>query len=150
MGFDACIDYKAEGFPDALKAAVPDGIDIYFENVGGAVFDAVLPLLNARARIPVCGLISQYNATSLPDGPDRLSLLMGTILRKRMTVRGFIVFDDFGHLYPEFSAQVGQWVKDGKIKYREELIEGLENAPSAFIGLLRGEAFGKRVIKLAD
>lgn len=149
LGFDACIDYKAEGFPDALAAAVPDGIDIYFENVGGAVFDAVLPLLNTRARIPVCGLISQYNATSLPDGPDRMNYLMGHILRKRMTMRGFIVFDDFGHLYPEFARTVGTWVKEGKIKYREEMIEGLEQAPSAFIGLLNGEAFGKRVIHIA-
>lgn len=150
LGFDACVDYKAEGFRAALKAAVPDGVDIYFENVGGAVFDAVMPLLNACARIPVCGLISQYNATSLPDGPDRMNLLMGQILRKRMTMRGFIVFDDFGHLYPEFAKQVGTWVKEGKIQYREEMIEGLEQAPSAFIGLLRGEAFGKRVIHLND
>ncbi|MCE8472062.1 zinc-binding dehydrogenase, partial [Rhodovulum sulfidophilum] len=150
LGFDACIDYKAEGFPKALEAAVPDGIDIYFENVGGAVFDAVLPLLNASARIPVCGLISQYNATSLPDGPDRMSLLMGTILRKRMTMRGFIVFDDFGHLYPEFARQMGDWVAQGKIRYREEMIEGLEQAPAAFVGLLNGEAFGKRVVRLGQ
>ena len=148
LGFDACIDYKADGFPDALKAAVPDGIDVYFENVGGAVFDAVLPLLNTSARIPVCGLISQYNATSLPDGPDRMNSLMGQILRKRMTMRGFIVFDDFGHLYPEFAGQMAAWVKEGKVRYREEMIEGLEQAPSAFVGLLRGEAFGKRVIHL--
>ncbi|WP_026480879.1 NADP-dependent oxidoreductase [Ahrensia sp. 13_GOM-1096m] len=150
LGFDACIDYKASSFADDLKQAVPDGIDIYFENVGGDVFDAVLPLLNASARIPLCGLISQYNATSLPDGPDRMNYLMGQILRKRITMRGFIVFDDFGHLYPEFSKQMTGWVKEGKIKYREEMIEGLEQAPSAFIGLLRGEAFGKRVIKIAD
>lgn len=149
LGFDACIDYKADGFADALKAAVPRGIDIYFENVGGAVFDAVLPLLNACARIPVCGLISQYNATSLPDGPDRMNLLLGTILRKRMTMRGFIVFNDFGHLYPEFARQMGEWVKENKVHYREEMIEGLQQAPSAFAGLLRGEAFGKRVIHLA-
>ncbi|WP_127902565.1 NADP-dependent oxidoreductase [Solirhodobacter olei] len=149
LGFDACVDYKADGFPEALKAAVPDGIDIYFENVGGAVLDAVLPCLNPLARIPVCGLISQYNATSLPDGPDRLNFLMGQILRKRMTVRGFIVFNDFGHLYPEFASTVGAWVRQGRIHYREEVIDGLEQAPSAFIGLLRGEAFGKRVIRLA-
>ena len=148
LGFDACIDYKADGFPDALRAAVPDGIDIYFENVGGDVFDAVLPLLNPRARIPVCGLISQYNATSLPDGPDRTSLLLGQILRKRLTVRGFIVFDDFGHLYPEFARLMGAWVREGKVHYREEMIDGLGHAPSAFAGLLRGEAFGKRVIHL--
>lgn len=150
LGFDTCIDYKADGFPMALKAAIPEGIDIYFENVGGAVFDAVLPLLNTSARIPVCGLISQYNATSLPDGPDRMNLLLSTILRKRMTLRGFIVFDDFGHLYPEFAKQMGAWVAQGKIQYREEMIAGLESAPEAFIGLLRGEAFGKRVIKLSD
>ncbi|TDL77722.1 NADP-dependent oxidoreductase [Palleronia sediminis] len=148
LGFDACIDYKAERFPDALKAAVPDGIDIYFENVGGAVFDAVMPCLNTLARIPVCGLISQYNATSLPKGPDRLSLLMGMILRKRMTLRGFIVFDDFGHLYPDFARQMGDWVKQGRIHYREEMIDGLERAPEAFVGLLEGRAFGKRVIRL--
>ena len=150
LGFDACIDYKADDFPETLKAAVPEGIDIYFENVGGAVFDAVMPLLNASARIPVCGLISQYNATSLPDGPDRMNLLLGTILRKRMTMRGFIVFDDFGHLYPQFAKQMGDWVAQGKIQYREEMILGLEQAPAAFAGLLRGEAFGKRVIKLSD
>ncbi len=148
LGFDACIDYKSDDFRKTLKAACPKGIDIYFENVGGAVFDAVMPLLNPSARIPVCGLISQYNATSLPDGPDRMSLLMGMTLRKRMTVRGFIVFDDFGHLYPEFAKQMGAWVASGQIKYREEMIEGLEQAPAAFIGLLRGEGFGKRVIKL--
>ena len=149
LGFDACIDYQADGFPSALKQATGNGIDIYYENVGGAVFDAALPLLNPLARIPVCGLISQYNATALPDGPDRLNLLLGTILRKRMTMRGFIVFDDFGHLYPEFAKQMGDWVKQGKVKYREEVIKGLENAPAAFVGLLNGEAFGKRVVKLS-
>lgn len=149
LGFDDCIDYKADGFRQALKAAVPKGIDIYFENVGGAVFDAVMPLLNPSARIPVCGLISQYNATSLPDGPDRMSLLMGMTLRKRMTVRGFIVSDDFGHHYPQFAKEMGGWVASGQIKYREEMIEGMEKATAAFIGLLRGEGFGKRVIKLS-
>ena len=148
LGFDACIDYKAATFPEALAQAVPDGIDIYFENVGGAVFDAVLPLLNPASRIPLCGLISQYNATSLPAGPDRMNFLMGQMLRRRITMRGFIVFDDFGHLYPEFAKQMTTWVKEGKVQYREEMIEGLKQAPAAFIGLLRGEAFGKRVIRL--
>ncbi|MGX1305691.1 NADPH-dependent curcumin reductase CurA [Amorphus suaedae] len=149
LGFDACIDHKADGFPAALKEAVPDGIDIYFENVGGAVFDAVMPLLNTSARIPVCGIVSQYNATSLPEGPDRLNQLLGMILRKRMTVRGFIVFNDFGHLYPEFASQMGAWVADGKVRYREEIIEGLEQAPAALVGLLKGESFGKRVVRLS-
>jgi len=149
LGFDACVDYKADGFPAALKKAVSGGIDICFENVGGAVFDALMPLLNPRARIPVCGLISQYNATSLTDGPDRLSLLMGMVLRKRMTLRGFIVFDDFGHLYPEIAKQMGDWVRDGKIQYREEMIDGLERAPAVFVDPLSGKAFGKRVVKLS-
>lgn len=150
LGFDACIDHKADGFADTLKAALPAGIDIYFENVGGAVFDAVLPLLNTSARIPLCGMISQYNATSLPDGPDRMNYLMSQILRKRMTLRGFIVFSDFGHLYPEFTKQMHEWIAQGKIQYREEMISGLERAPEAFVGLLKGEAFGKRVIQLTD
>jgi NADPH-dependent curcumin reductase CurA len=148
LGFDACVDYKAEGFAGQLALATPDGIDIYFENVGGKVFDAVAPRLNTAARIPLCGLISQYNATSLPEGPDRLGWLMGMFLKKRITVRGFIVFDDFGHLYPEFAKQMGGWVEAGKITYREEMIDGLEQAPRAFIGLLRGEGFGKRVIRV--
>lgn len=150
LDFDACIDHKVPGFAEALAQAVPDGIDIYFENVGGPVFDAVLPHLNPLARIPVCGLVSQYNATALPEGPDRTSLLMRAILVKRLTLRGFIVFDDFGHLYPDFARQMGLWIRDGRVQYREEMIDGLENAPRAFIGLLRGEGFGKRVIRIAD
>lgn len=148
FGFDACIDHKADDFAEQLAAACPDGIDIYFENVGGKVLDGVLPLLNSHARIPVCGLVSQYNATALPEGPDRLNWLMGQILRKKLLLRGFIIFDDFGHLYPEFSAQMTAWLKADKVQYREEIIDGLENAPRAFIGLLRGESFGKRVIRV--
>ena len=148
LGFDACIDHKAVGFADSLKAAAPKGIDIYFENVGGAVFDAVMPLLNSGARVPVCGVVSQYNATSLPSGPDRLSLLMGMILRKRLTMRGFIIYDDFGALYPTFAEVMADWVSSGQMHYREEIIDGLENALQAFIGLLRGENFGKRVIRV--
>lgn len=148
LGFDACIDHKAPGFAEALGKAAPKGIDVYYENVGGAVFDAVLPLLNPFARVPVCGLIAHYNATSLPEGPDRMSWLMGQILRKRLTVRGFIIFDDFGHLYPEFAAQMTGWITEGRMVYREEMIEGLEQAPEAFIGLLSGANFGKRVIRL--
>lgn len=150
LGFDACIDHKADDFAAQLGAATPDGIDVYFENVGGKVLDAVVPLLNPNARIPVCGLVSQYNATALPDGPDRMNWLMGQILRKKIKVQGFIIFDDFAHLYPEFAAQMGPWVEAGKVKYREEIIDGLENAPEAFIGLLNGENFGKRVIRVGQ
>lgn len=150
LGFDACIDHKADDFAEQLAKASPDGIDVYFENVGGKVLDAVIPLLNANARVPLCGLVSQYNATELPSGPDRMNWLMGQILRKKIKVQGFIIFDDFGHLYPEFAKQMSEWVEQGKIKYREEVIDGLENAPEAFIGLLKGENFGKRVIRVAS
>lgn len=148
LGFDACIDHKAPDFADQLAKASPKGIDIYFENVGGKVLDAVIPLLNPNARVPVCGLVSQYNATELPAGPDRMNWLMGQILRKKIKFQGFIIFDDFGHLYPEFATEMAAWIDAGKIKYREEIIDGLENAPAAFIGLLKGENFGKRVIRV--
>jgi len=148
LGFDACIDHKAADLAQNLAKASPKGIDVYFENVGGKVLDAVIPLLNTNARVPVCGLVSQYNATGLPDGPDRMNWLMGQILSKRLTVRGFIIFDDFGHLYPDFAKEMGAWVQSGKIKYREDIIDGLEHAPEAFIGLLKGENFGKRVIRV--
>lgn len=148
LGFDACVDHRSDDFADKLAAETPDGIDIYFENVGGKVLDAVVPRLNPKARVPVCGLVSQYNATSLPDGPDRMNWLMSQILQKRATVRGFIIFDDFGHLYPEFAAEVTPMVRDGRITYREEVIEGLEQALPAFIGLLRGESAGKRVVRV--
>jgi len=149
LGFDACVDHRGNDLPAALAAACPQGIDVYFENVGGAVFDAVLPLLNPRARIPLCGLVSQYNATALPAGPDRMNWLLGQLLRKRVLVRGFIIFDDFGHLYPQFAQEMGDWVRSGRVKYREEIIDGLEAAPAAFVGLLRGENFGKRVIRVS-
>ncbi|MGO4908318.1 NADP-dependent oxidoreductase [Pseudorhodobacter sp. W20_MBD10_FR17] len=150
LGFDACIDHKADDFVEQLVAATPKGIDVYFENVGGKVLDAVIPQLNPNARMPVCGLISQYNATGLPEGPDRMNWLMGQILRKKIKVQGFIIFDDFGHLYPEFAKEMSAWVSAGKIKYREEIIDGLENAPAAFVGLLNGENFGKRVIRVGN
>lgn len=147
LGFDECIDHKAEDFAQQLAQACHDGIDVYFENVGGKVFDAVLPLLNTGARVPLCGLISQYNATSLPEGPDRLSMLMGQLLVKRIKMQGFIIFDDYGHRYGEFAADMTKWLAEGKIHYREHLVEGLDNAPESFIGLLEGKNFGKLVVK---
>jgi NADPH-dependent curcumin reductase len=149
LGFDFCVDHRADDLPGHLKAACPKGIDVYFENVGGAVFDAVLPLLNAKARVPVCGLVAAYNATELPPGPDRLGLLMGTLLRLRIKMQGFIVFDDYGPRWNEFADAMGTWVIDGKVKVREDMVFGLENAPEAFIGLLQGRNFGKLVIQLA-
>ena len=150
LGFDACLDHKSSDFAQQLSQACTKGIDIYFESVGGKVFDAALPLLNTKARIPVCGLISHYNATRLPDGPDRLSLLMRTILVKRLKVQGFIIFDDYGHRYGEFSKEMSQWLSTGQIKYREHIVDGLENAPDAFIGMLVGQNFGKLVIRVND
>jgi len=149
LGFDACIDHRGDDLPGHLNAACPKGIDVYFENVGGAVFDAVLPLLNAKARVPVCGLIAGYNATDLPPGPDRLGLLMGTILRKRITMQGFIVFDDYGPRWSEFADAMGAWVKADRVKVREDVVVGLEHAPEAFIGLLQGKNFGKLVVQVA-
>ncbi len=150
LGFDDCLDHKSPDLDKKLKQACPKGIDIYFESVGGKVFDAVFPLLNTKARIPLCGLVSQYNATKLPDGPDRLSRLMGTLLVKRIKVQGFIIFDDYGHRYEEFAADMQQWLSQGKIKYREHIVSGLENAPEAFIGMLEGLNFGKLVIKVNE
>ncbi|WP_417607434.1 NADP-dependent oxidoreductase [Oceanimonas baumannii] len=150
LGVDACIDHKADDFATQLAQACPDGIDIYFENVGGKVFDAVLPLLNTNARIPVCGTIATYNATGLPVGPDRLGLLMSTILVKRLTVKGFIIFDDYGHRYSEFASDMATWLAEGKMHYKEQVVDGLENAPEAFRGLLEGKNFGKLVIRVGD
>lgn len=148
LGFDECIDHRAEDFREQLKSGCPEGIDVYFENVGGKVFDGVLPLLNVGARIPVCGIVSRYNATKLPDGPDRLSLLVGTILVKRIKMQGFIIFDDYGHRYDEFAKEMTSLLDAGKIKYREQQVDGLESAPKAFMGLLEGKNFGKLVIKI--
>ncbi|MFO0881283.1 MAG: NADP-dependent oxidoreductase [Gemmataceae bacterium] len=148
LGFDACLDHRQPDLAKRLKAACPNGIDVYFENVGGAVFDAMLPLLNDFARVPVCGLIAHYNATELPAGPDRLPQLMQKILVKRLTFRGFIV-RDFASQMPEFLADVSAWLREGKIKYREDITDGLENAPRELIGLLRGDNFGKKLIRVS-
>jgi len=150
LGFDACIDHRATDFPQQLTAACADGINIYFENVGGAVFDAVLPLLNVGARIPVCGLIAHYNDTALRDGPDRMSLLIRNILTKRLKMQGFIIFDYYGPRYEAFFVQMSEWLATGQIKFREDVVNGLENAPQAFIGLLKGKNFCKLIVRLAD
>jgi NADPH-dependent curcumin reductase CurA len=148
LGFDACLDHRAPDLPAQLAAACPQGIDVYFESVGGAVFDAVLPLLNTGARVPLCGLISQYNASGLPQDQDRLAYLMGQILVRRIKMQGFIIFDDYGPRYPEFFKVMSGWLAEGKIKFREDRVSGLESAPEAFIGLLKGRNFGKLVVEL--
>jgi NADPH-dependent curcumin reductase CurA len=148
LGFDLCLDHRSENLADELKAACPQGIDVYFENVGGKVFDAVFPLLNNFSRIPVCGMIANYNATELPPGPDRTPLMLRSILTKRLTFRGFIV-SDFASQYPDFMRDVSGWIKEGKIKYREDIAEGIENAVSAFQGLLKGKNFGKQLVRMS-
>lgn len=150
LGFDACIDHRAADFAHQLKQACDKGIDVYYENVGGAVFDAVLPLLNTKARIPVCGMISQYNGHHSDHQQDRLPLLMSTILKKRMRVEGFIISQDYGDRYPEFYAQMSTWLAQGKIVFKEDIVDGLENSITAFQGLLSGKNFGKLIIKVAE
>ena len=150
LGFDFCVDHHSEDLSGYLAAACRSGIDVYFENVGGAVFDAVLPLLNTKARIPVCGLVAGYNQTTLPAGPDRLGWLVGTLLRKRIKMQGFIVFDDYGPRWPEFASAMTDWVQQGRVKVREDIVFGLENAPATLIGLLEGKNFGKVIIQVAS
>jgi NADPH-dependent curcumin reductase CurA len=148
LGFDACLDHRDPALPERLKEACPAGIDVYFENVGGRVFTAVLPLLNDFARVPVCGLVAHYNETEPPTGPDRVPALMLAALVKRLTIRGFIVWD-FADQFPRFLADVSGWLKEGRVRYREDVTDGLENAPRELIGLLRGENFGKKLIRVS-
>ena len=147
LGLDAAINHRPENMKAELKAACLNGIDIYFENVGGAVWDAVFPLLNNFARIPVCGLVANYNDTAPPQGPDKSTLLMRSILVKRLRLQGFIV-TDFLKQTPEFIRDMATWLREGKMKYREDIVEGLEAAPEAFIGLLKGKNFGKLIVKV--
>jgi NADPH-dependent curcumin reductase CurA len=148
FGFDAAIDHRSPNFAEELRAACPDGIDIYFENVGGKVWDAVFPLLNTFARIPVCGLVAQYNATGPFEGPDRLPILMREVLNKSLTIRGFIQ-REFGDQRPAFYRDMVGWIAEGRVRYKEDLVEGLENAPEAFFGLLEGRNFGKLIVQVA-
>lgn len=150
LGFDVCLDRHDPQFAQQLAAACPDGIDVYFENVGGAVFDAVLPLLNIGARVPVCGVIAHYNDKALPPGPNRLPLLMSTLLSKRIRAQGFIILDHYAEGFAPFYRDMSAWVAAGKVKLREDIIDGLENAPAALIGLLEGKNFGKVVVRVGD
>jgi NADPH-dependent curcumin reductase len=143
LGFDACVDHRATDFAKQLEAACPKGIDVYFENVGGLVQQTVWPLLNDFARIPVCGLIAQYNAITPMPGPDMFS-----VLRKRLLLRGFIV-SDFAAKEADFLRDVGEWVRTGRLKYRQDIVDGLERAPAAFLGMLQGKNFGKMLVKMA-
>jgi NADPH-dependent curcumin reductase CurA len=149
LRFDACLDHRAPDLAEQLAARCPNGIDVYFENVGGAVWQAVLPLLNTYARVPVCGLIAQYNATGQSDGPNLLPATMRAILTKSLTLRGFINTEFVAEHYADFLKVVSAGIADGRIRYREDVTEGLENAPAAFMGLLQGKNFGKALVRVA-
>jgi NADPH-dependent curcumin reductase CurA len=144
LGFDACVDYKAANDLDAaLKAACPDGVDVYFDNVGGRVTDAVIVNLNFWSRVALCGAVSQYNNATPEMGPR----LMWPFVGRRVTLRGFIV-SDFAAKYEPARRQMGDLVRSGKLKYREHIVDGIDNAPRAFIGMLRGENFGKTLVRI--
>jgi len=148
LGFDACLNHTDSNFASRLSEECNNGIDVYFENVGGKVWESVLPLLNMFARVPVCGLISHYNATSLPDAPNRVPELMFKVLTHRLTLRGFIV-RDYDNQQAEFLSNTANWLKNGDIQYREDFVDGLETAPEALIGLLKGNNFGKVVVRVS-
>ena len=147
LGFDAALDHQAPDLPRQLAIACPNGIDIYFENVGGHVWQAVFPLLNDFARVPVCGLIAHYNDNAPALGPNQMPLLMRTILRKGLTLQGFDV-SDFAPQEDDFRRDMQAWLRNGQIKYKEDVVVGLEKAPEAFIGLLKGRNFGKLLVKV--
>jgi NADPH-dependent curcumin reductase CurA len=149
LGFDACIDRHAPDMGAALATACPRGVDVYFELTGGAVWQAVLPLLNPFARVPVCGTIATYNATGMAEGPDRMPALMRTILVKSLTLRGFIV-SEFAADAPAFRAEMADWLASGAVKAREDVTLGLDSMVEAFVGMLQGRNFGKTLVKLAD
>lgn len=149
LGFDAALDHRAPDLAGRLAEASPDGIDVYFENVGGAVWDAVLPRLNEFARVPVCGLAALYNATSAPEGPDRSAQLMREVLSKSLTLRGFIQREFVPTMFEDFLRDMTDWVASGKVQHTEDITEGLDRAPEAFVGMLRGQNFGKAIIQVS-
>jgi NADPH-dependent curcumin reductase CurA len=148
FGFDAAVDHRAPDFAERLQENCPDGVDVYFENVGGHVTEAVVPLLNEFARVPVCGLVANYNAIQAPQGPDRLPGFLQQVLVKSLTVRGFIQREFAPDLYSDFLRDMSRWVLDGSVRYREDVVIGLEKAPEAFRGLLNGRNFGKLVVEV--
>jgi NADPH-dependent curcumin reductase CurA len=143
LGFDQAFNYRDGDVPALLTQAAPDGIDVYFDNVGGDHLEAAIFAMHDFGRIALCGAISMYNATTPPAAPRNLALSVA----RRLTLRGFIV-TDHANRFPDFVREVGGWLRDGKLRHRETVLEGIENAPAAFIGLLRGENVGKMMVKL--
>jgi NADPH-dependent curcumin reductase CurA len=147
LGFDVCIDHRAADLGTALDAACLRGIDVYWENVGGAVQAAVFPRLANFGRVVMCGIIAQYNRARGPDVPLQPGPNLGAAVVKRLRIQGFIITDHWER-YPAFRAQMSEWVRAGRVKYREDVVDGLRNAPAAFIGLLEGKNFGKLLVKV--
>jgi NADPH-dependent curcumin reductase len=145
LGFDAAVDHHAPDFPALLAAACPAGVDVYFENAGGAIWQAILPLLNRFARVPVSGLIAHYDGHE-SSGADHLPGTMRQVIAKRLTLQGFINSDFAEAHFGEFIEDVSRWIAEGRVRYREDIVEGLENAPEAFIGMLNGRNFGKALV----
>jgi NADPH-dependent curcumin reductase len=143
LGFDACVNYKTGSLSDALADACPQGIDVYFENVGGDVFAAVLPLLNVNARIPLCGLIADYNRVRASSAPN-----LRPLLTRRAMIQGFIIFDHVAR-QPDFLRDCSAWIREGRLKHREDIVDGLEHAPTALLRLFDGRNFGKLVVRVS-
>jgi NADPH-dependent curcumin reductase CurA len=143
LGFDAAFDYHDGPVRQSLKAAAPEGIDVYFDNVGGDHLEAAIAALRTHGRVAICGMIAQYNATEPPAAPRNLALVIG----KRLTLRGFLVMDH-GGLREQFLGEMSGWLRSGQIRYDETVVDGLENAPEAFLGLLRGDNLGKMLVRL--
>ncbi len=148
FGFDAAVDHRSPTFREDLAAATPDGVDVYFENVAGPVGAAVTRRLNLYARVPVCGLVANYNATQAPDGPDQLPAYLGMILTQSLTVRGFIQSEFVPTHHDDFLRDMAGWVADGSVRYREDVVQGLESTVEAFRGLLTGRNFGKLLVQV--
>ena len=149
LGFDACVNHRDDDMPTRLAEACPEGIDVYYDNVGGKVFAAAFELLNVGGRVPICGTIAHYNEAEPGAEAHRLPAIMRGILTRRLTLQGFIIFDH-QHRWPAFHSHVSQWLREGRIKYREDVVEGLENAVAAFQGLLQGRNFGKLIVRVGE
>ncbi|KXK61393.1 NADP-dependent oxidoreductase [Micromonospora rosaria] len=143
LGFDAAFDYHDGPVRDSLAAAAPDGVDVYFDNVGGDHLEAAIAAMNLHGRAAICGMIAQYNATEPPAAPRNLAQVIG----KRLTLRGFLVADH-GHLREQFVTEVAGWLREGKLSYDETIVDGLDQAPEAFLGLLRGDNLGKMLVRV--
>jgi NADPH-dependent curcumin reductase len=149
LGYDACLSHHSKNLDSELRAACPKGIDVYFENVGGKVFEAVYPQMNNFSRIVLCGGISAYNATELPQGPNKLPSVMMGMIGRRIKAEGFVISDHRAR-FDEFHRQVSGWLRDGRMRHREDIVQGLENTVHAFQGLLEGRNFGKQLVQICD